>query len=215
MKPSSRRTQEERNAVAREKLSQAALELFAIKGFDSTSLADIGVRAGYSRGLAQYHYGSKTRLAEELLDDMGQRDLRTHMLKLPPDADGAYAWQQLEKHLEDSWKNFCAMHDGSDSNLAARGEMILNVHAIFSQDPALREKINALTRILASHVSRILRICIRDNVIRNDIDPNTVALFYVTSIWGMVNALFADPENSAYFSGLVDTLKRFMNTLRD
>jgi hypothetical protein len=39
-------------------------------------------------------------------------------------------------------------------------------------------------------------------------------MFYVISIWGMVNALFADPNDKKQISAMVDVLKSFMNTLR-
>jgi AcrR family transcriptional regulator len=210
----SARTQEERNAIAKAKLCEAALELIALQGYDTTTLADIGVRAGYSRSLAQYHFGTKTVLAVLLLEEMGRRDTQTHVLKLPADATGTDAWRQLHIHLEDSWQNFCAMHDGSDSNLAARGEMILCATATFSPDPVLREKLNEVSRVLTSHVAKAVRLCIRDGVLRADLNANNIALFYVTAIWGMVNALFADPVNKEYFSTMKDTLMNYLETLR-
>lgn len=208
------RTQEERNAIARARLCHAALELFALKGYDSTTLSDIGVRAGYSRGLAQYHFGTKTALAELLLEQMGHRDTQTHLLRLPANATGEDAWHQLERHLQESWKNFCSMHDGSEDNLSDRGEMILSVTAIFSPDPLLRERLKNVSHTLVAHVRRALQLCVRDGVIRADVDAQAVAMFYVISIWGMVNALFADPNDKKQISAMVDVLKNFMNTLR-
>ncbi|EJM21075.1 MULTISPECIES: TetR/AcrR family transcriptional regulator [unclassified Pseudomonas] len=208
------RSQEERNAIAKAKLCEAALELFALRGYDSTSLADIGVRAGYSRSLAQYHFANKTQLGELLLEDMGNRDLQAHVLKLPDDADGQLAWQQLECHLDESWQNYRSMLDGSDSNLAARGEMILCVTAIFSSDSALREKLKAVSQVLIQRVRHALQLCIRDGVIRADVDASSVATFYTSSIWGLVNTLFAEPDSKEHLNEAVQTLKNFMNTLR-
>lgn len=45
----------------------AAARLFADRGVDRTSLADIGVEAGYSRGLPSHHFGSKAVLVDRLL----------------------------------------------------------------------------------------------------------------------------------------------------
>jgi len=208
------RTQEERNAIAKVKLCQAALELFALQGYDCTTLSDIGIRAGYSRSLAQYHFASKTQLAEMLLEQMGQRALNAHVLLLPATATGADAWLRLEQHLAEAWANYGSMLDGNDTDLAARGEMILNVTAIFSPDPALREKLREVSDVLTQRIQHALKLCIRDGVIRADVDPYSVATFYSSSIWGIANALFAAPQERKRLGRVVDTLKGFMNTLR-
>lgn len=63
-----RRTQAERRNVAKDGLLGAAAELFAEQGVAETSLAQIGERAGYSRGLANHHFGSKSELIERLAE---------------------------------------------------------------------------------------------------------------------------------------------------
>ncbi len=62
-----RRTQQERRVEATDALLAAAAELFAERGVAETSLADIGARAGRSRGLASHHFGSKAMLVAELV----------------------------------------------------------------------------------------------------------------------------------------------------
>jgi AcrR family transcriptional regulator len=61
-----RRTQAERRAQAEQALLDAAMVLFARRGVDQTSLADVGEQAGYSRGLVNHHFGSKAALVEQL-----------------------------------------------------------------------------------------------------------------------------------------------------
>lgn len=61
-----RRTQVERRATAERALLDSAAELFAEQGAVETSMAQIGERAGYSRGLANHHFGSKSALIERL-----------------------------------------------------------------------------------------------------------------------------------------------------
>lgn len=208
------RTQEERNAVAKARLCQCALELFALHGYDAVTLSDIGLRAGYSRSLAQYHFSGKTQLAETLLDQLGQRYLRASVLELDAADGGAEAWRRLERHLDESWENFRAMHGHGDSALAARGEMVLSATATFSADQGLRERLRGVTAPLLAQIERTLRICQRDGVIGAGVDPATVAVFYASSIWGMVNVLFANRGNQQQLSDLVALLKHFMNTLR-
>ncbi|SDO63335.1 transcriptional regulator, TetR family [Lutimaribacter pacificus] len=57
-----RRTQVERREEAESLLIAAATKLISIKGFSGFSLAEVGDLAGYSRGLAGHHFGTKENL---------------------------------------------------------------------------------------------------------------------------------------------------------
>jgi len=63
-----RRSQQERKSEAENALLDAASELFAEQGIAATSLAQIGERAGYSRGLVNHHFGSKSVLVDRLTE---------------------------------------------------------------------------------------------------------------------------------------------------
>ncbi|WP_041450845.1 TetR/AcrR family transcriptional regulator [Hoyosella subflava] len=63
-----RRTQEERSAESRERLIAAAIELLGAKGYSRTTLVDIGKRAGLSRGLVTFHFGSKEQCMAAVVD---------------------------------------------------------------------------------------------------------------------------------------------------
>ena len=56
------RTQQERRQESEAKLLAKAREIVSRKGWSGTTLADVGEAAGYSRGLAGHHFGSKTGL---------------------------------------------------------------------------------------------------------------------------------------------------------
>jgi len=65
--PSTRPTQAERTALAEEKMVEATIELLNTVGLSGTTLIAIGERAGYSRGLASHHFGSKSGLYRKVL----------------------------------------------------------------------------------------------------------------------------------------------------
>ncbi len=67
-----RRTQQERRDEAETRLLVAAMELIAEQGIVKTSLAQIGERAGYSRGLVNYHFRTKDALIERLVEHCQQ-----------------------------------------------------------------------------------------------------------------------------------------------
>jgi len=64
--PRQRRTQAERLEISGRRMLQAATALIAEKGWEATTAADIGRRAGYSRALVHRRYGSKDALLDEL-----------------------------------------------------------------------------------------------------------------------------------------------------
>jgi AcrR family transcriptional regulator len=62
----SRRTQQQRRDQAETALLNAAAELVIEEGVHSLTLARVGERAGYSRGLATHYFGSKQALLQRL-----------------------------------------------------------------------------------------------------------------------------------------------------
>ncbi|WP_405485139.1 TetR/AcrR family transcriptional regulator [Nocardia sp. NBC_00511] len=64
-----RQTREELLAEIR----AVALQMFATKGYDATTLAEIAEQVGYSKGALLYHFGSKDQLLGEILDPVSER----------------------------------------------------------------------------------------------------------------------------------------------
>jgi AcrR family transcriptional regulator len=61
------RTQAERTALAESSMIEAAIDLLNTEGLQGTTLVAIGEKAGYSRGLASHHFGSKAKLFRAVL----------------------------------------------------------------------------------------------------------------------------------------------------
>jgi TetR/AcrR family acrAB operon transcriptional repressor len=79
---------EERSRQTRELILRAAAELFAEKGYQSTSLEDVGHRSGVSRGSIPWHFGDKLGLLRSVVDQL-RGDLAESMTKpLSPGAPG-------------------------------------------------------------------------------------------------------------------------------
>ena len=169
-----RRTQSERTETAKARLRLAALELFALKGYDATQLADVSVRAGFSRGLAQYHYGDKTTLTLELLDARMRRDLHADLLICPPATAPDDAWARLMKHLDVSWEHYRQAHSTGRSNLAVRGAIQLQQAASMATDERMSERLNSLTAGLVSRIAHALALCREGGLLRADIDVQAV-----------------------------------------
>jgi AcrR family transcriptional regulator len=76
-----RRTQRERVEESTRRLAVAAVELFGEQGFERTTAAQIGERAGYSRAMVRRRYGSK----EELLAQVVEQEFATRITPPPGD----------------------------------------------------------------------------------------------------------------------------------
>src|SRR6201995_6192699 len=64
-------TQLERSALSDARMADAAVALICERGAGATTLKDVGLRAGYSRGLASYRFGSKAGLWSFLIRMIG------------------------------------------------------------------------------------------------------------------------------------------------
>ncbi len=67
-----RMTQAERTDLSDARMLEAAVELIVERGTDKTTLKEVGERAGYSRGLAGYRFGSKAGLFEFIVRTIGE-----------------------------------------------------------------------------------------------------------------------------------------------
>lgn len=208
------RTQAERTEAAKSRIRVAALELFALQGYEPTTLADISLRAGYSRALAQYHYGDKSVLAVELLEARMRRDLHAEMLICPPGSPAATAWARLMDHLDASWEHYRQIHGEGHASIRARGELVLQQAASTASDTMIAEKLNAMTGILVSRVAHALEICRESGVLRADLNAQAVAVLYVHAIWGLASALFANPRGEPQVAAGVDALRQMLESLR-
>ncbi|WP_330440045.1 TetR/AcrR family transcriptional regulator [Streptomyces griseoaurantiacus] len=80
------RTQKQRREEAEAALLDAAAELVAEQGMRALTLARVGERAGYSRGLVTHYFGSKQALVERLAR-AAQSGFVPGLADLPPGPD--------------------------------------------------------------------------------------------------------------------------------
>ena len=57
-------------------MRQVAVQIIAHGGYSAMTLAEVGELAGYSRGLATHHFGSKAGLLESVLDSILDRNAK-------------------------------------------------------------------------------------------------------------------------------------------
>jgi AcrR family transcriptional regulator len=91
-----RHTQGERAAESRERLVYAAIDLLGEKGYTRTTLAEIGQRAGMSRGVVTHHFGSKEQCMLAVVEV-----IRTEVLSMLAEAgDGIRGLAALDLFID-------------------------------------------------------------------------------------------------------------------
>lgn len=62
------RTRAEDYAEKQQRIRERAAELFAVRGFEATSAADIAAEGGFSKALIYHYFGSKEEILQDLLE---------------------------------------------------------------------------------------------------------------------------------------------------
>jgi AcrR family transcriptional regulator len=88
-----KRSQEERTARSEQRMTGAAVRLLVERGIAGMTLAGIGERAGYSRGLVTHRFGSKAGLLAHVHDSVAAEWLR----RVQKVVDGATSITALQR----------------------------------------------------------------------------------------------------------------------
>ena len=189
-------TQAERTAASDKAMFDAAVELILERGTDKTTLQAIGEKAGYSRGLATYRFGSKAGLFDAVCKTISRRWLE-------------YLKQGVgEKTGIDA---MCAaldafLHFVTEAPRDARVLQILYCGAASPLSEYRQTSINIHQR-QQDDVVRWVRAGIANGTIRPDADPRTVAAHYIAYIGGMTYLWVIDPV-SIDFAQANEDMKR-------
>lgn len=176
--PPPRRTQRERAAQAGQALLDAAESLFAERGVEQTSLADVGQLAGYSRGLANHHFGTKAALVDQLAQRIQAQFVGGAAAKLEePGVDAVAVLSQL---AEDYLKAMIGYPRTSRAFFVMWG-------AAMPSEAALRPVFATDDERFRHGVDQLLRAGQRNGSVSADVDPASTA----TVLTGMLRGVAA------------------------
>jgi AcrR family transcriptional regulator len=178
---SARRTQQERSSQAEHALLDAAATLFAQRGVDQTSLADIGGLAGYSRGLANHHFGTKATLIERLA-----RRTQADFVASVDDV----ATHELDALVEVTDKYLSAVERGNE---VGRAFVVMWGAAIPSEAP-LRPVFAVDDAQFRLAVATMVRSGQAVNTVSTEVDPELGAVMFVGLLRGVAAQYFIDPD---------------------
>ncbi|NIH95173.1 TetR/AcrR family transcriptional regulator [Mycolicibacterium fluoranthenivorans] len=174
-------TQPERVEMSAQRLLIAAAELIVEKGWEATTAAEIGRRAGYSRAMVHARYGSK----DAILTAFQQ----TYVARLnpdpEPDADGL---AQVLAHFE----RIQEIHAVDPALM--RAMFVSAFEAVKTVSP-LREAVRTQLREAAGKIEAGLRTGIDDGSIRPDIDIDSAREDITASVFGIAYQWIVVPED--------------------
>jgi AcrR family transcriptional regulator len=176
-----RRSQADRRGESDRRMMRAAAKLIARNGVAGTSLAEVGLAAGYSRGLPVERYGTKVELVRALLAAT-ESWFGDHLARTLGGRTGlaAIEWR-VDAHL--------ASVDRSNSATAA-------LHAIYTASqsvmPELKKPVAAFTNRWCGELVAHMREGQKAGEIRDDLDCNAEARFLLAAMRGLMMQYLMD-----------------------
>jgi AcrR family transcriptional regulator len=169
------RTQEQRRIEAERRLVRAAAELVGEIGPGGVTLANVGERAGYSRGLATHHFGSKGALMQRLVDTVTSQ-FRDAMAE---ESQSDSPTDQL-RQLIDFY--FRVVSDLQPVNLA---RLVLWADAVAGPSEDVRPQMISADREFREEVEKRIRLAVAAGEVGADVDPLGLATVVIAMLRGV------------------------------
>ncbi|MFT3728285.1 MAG: TetR/AcrR family transcriptional regulator [Terricaulis sp.] len=178
-----RRSQIERRAESERRLMEATLDVIATDGVTAATFETIGERAGYSRGLATRHFGSKQGLIDAVVDYLHEHQ------------DAAMAAAHLEEAnglaaVLTYVSRYCkALKKSSEPQayFMLLSDAVANAHdtrSVFRQSHAR----------VKTRLAKLIRRGQAEGVIRRDVTPDDAALMVGSLLLGISMQCLIDPH---------------------
>ena len=192
-----------RGQDCRIRLVQAALKLFATRGYYHTSIADILKESGCRRGTLYYYFSSKEELGYAAIDEsfrlFVEQGAASHM------ATEGHPIDRLLKYVDDL---------PSSVKLETTGDLAAGVGArMAAVHEGFRRRVEERLNDLANDLVGILRKGVADGKIADSVDPRMLAhLCFIVS----QGSQFADllGQRKAIWEDARHWLKQYLSSLR-
>ncbi len=160
----------------RDRVLDAAMQLFWRKGYEATSLADLLKAMGLSKSSLYQAFGSKHALFESCITRY--RDMLVADMQAALDSAGS-----ARRFIEQA---FYAVDAETRSSATRRGCLVMNTASEFAQrDPAIARRVSASTRAFSKVFATAVRQAQHDGEIPADRDPTALASYLVSSMTGL------------------------------
>lgn len=187
----------ERGRRTRDRILQAAVELFSTKGFGDTSVGDVLEASGTGKSQFYHYFENKADLVREVL--------RYQRLRSIPNRNPEHG------HL-DSWERIRSWFDRLLAVTEDAGSGGLDVIGAFpaelASDQTLRREILRTTHLRRRVLHRGLRRMKRRGKLEEDADPERLARFAASAIEGGLHLSSTEGTSDALRDALEETWAR-------
>ncbi|MFS8198409.1 TetR/AcrR family transcriptional regulator [Streptomyces sp. CWNU-52B] len=174
------RTQKQRREEAEAALLGAAVELVDEQGVRALTLARVGERAGYSRGLVTHYFGSKQALVERLA--------RAAQAGFVPGLDGLPPGLDRLLRLIDGYI-------GELGRMGALNRVFLRLWTEAATAPELALVFRERNEAFHADLLEDLTAGVADGTIRPDLAPYETAIAVVAQLRGIAMQRLVDPRS--------------------
>ncbi len=175
-----------RSKLSTRRLLEAAGDLIAERGFEQTSLAAIGERAGYSRGLVTTRFGTKENLLTVLMERITSDWIEHNVL---PEIQGLPGLDAMLTYLD------TVIRQLERDPQAMRVLWALSFEAVRPSSP-LRQYAEPYHRNTVKVVTAFLEAGIADGSINPEIDPASEALLHAATLRGLAYHWMLEGESA-------------------
>jgi AcrR family transcriptional regulator len=178
------RTQEQRRIEAERRLVRAAAELVSEIGPARVTLANVGERAGYSRGLATHHFGSKGALMQRLVDTV------TSQFR-----DAIFEESQSDSPIDELRQliqfYFCVVSDLQPAN---RARLVLWADAVAGPSEDVRPRMISADREFREEIEKRIRLAASAGDVRASVDAHGLATVIIAMLRGVALQRMLDDQ---------------------
>ncbi|MBI2765783.1 MAG: TetR/AcrR family transcriptional regulator [Chloroflexi bacterium] len=174
-----------RARLSTNRLLRASAELIGERGYDRTTLAAIGARAGYSHGLVTRRFGSKDGLLEALLHKMISEWHEREVAPLLAKSSGAASLHVIVDGIRMSAKRDAP---------ALRALYTLMFEGLKPAPRGLHERMQAVHRNQRSLIAETVARGLADGSIAAGADPEAAALLIAGALRGAAYQWLLDDE---------------------
>ena len=174
---------QQRNEASTKAMLDAAAQLIVEGGLDAITLAAVGERSGYSRGLASARFGSKAGLIDALIDRISY-GWRSRVVRSAERATGIEA-------LVGFYEAISVQMTRDDTGLRVLYSLMFEA---VGPDALVRTRIADLNQEQIERFGDHLQRGIDDGTIRDDVDVEAEAHLVLAGLRGMAFLWMVDPE---------------------
>jgi AcrR family transcriptional regulator len=178
------RTQEQRRIEAERRLVQAAAELVGEIGPAKVTLANVGERAGYSRGLATHHFGSKGALMQRLVETVTSQ-FRDAMIE---ESQSDSPIDQLRQLIDFYFEVVADLHPVN------RARLVLWADAVATASDDIRPRMVSADREFREEIEKRIQLAQTAGQVPTSIDPHGLATVVVAMLRGVALQYVLDDQ---------------------